>query len=139
VAHKNLIFVAEDNVADATLLRIALHESQVDCDLEVFNDGATALEAVAQAETAFELRPDLFVLDLNLPHVNGMTILARIRRSPAFQGVPVIVWTSSDAPADRIESVKSGADRFISKPHNLETFLRLGELAKGLIVAGRAA
>jgi DNA-binding response OmpR family regulator len=129
--------VAEDNAADAHLLRIALRESQVDCDLEVFNDGADALAAVAQAETLAGMLPALFVLDLNLPHVSGMTILARIRGSAAFQEIPVIVWSSSDAPSDKLESVKSGADRFICKPSDLETFLRLGEMAKGLIAAGR--
>jgi CheY-like chemotaxis protein len=134
-----LIFVAEDNAADANLLRIALRESQVECDLEVFSDGASALAAVAQVETASHAQPALFVLDLNLPKVNGMTLLARIRGSATFRRIPIIVWTSSDSPEDQIASERSGADRFISKPNDLDTFLRLGEMAKGLLAAGRAA
>jgi DNA-binding response OmpR family regulator len=139
VSHRDLIFVAEDNAADANLLRIALRESQVECDLAIFSDGASALAAVAQAEAVAGTLPALFVLDLNLPNVSGMTILARIRGSSAFQQTPVIVWTSSDSPADQIESERSGADRYVCKPNDLETFLRLGEMAKGLIAARRTA
>jgi len=139
VPQKDLIFVAEDNAADANLLRIALRENHVECDVAIFSDGASALAAVVEAENAAEVRPALFVLDLNLPNVNGITILGHIRESTVFKRTPVIVWTSSDSPGDKVLSENSGADRYVCKPNDLETFLQLGGLAKELMANKRVA
>jgi two-component system, chemotaxis family, response regulator Rcp1 len=133
VKNKGLIFIAEDNEADANLLRIALVENQVEFELAVFSDGASALAAVEQAGKAASL-PALFVLDLNLPAVDGLAILARIREQDVFNHTPVIVWSSSDSPRDKLLSEKAGANCYVSKPNDLATFLRLGELAKSLMV-----
>jgi DNA-binding response OmpR family regulator len=127
------IFIAEDNAADVNLLRIALRESRVECELAVFCDGASALAAVVEAN----LRPSLFILDVNLPNVNGIAILARIRTSTVFGRTPVIVWTTSDAPEDKMRSEKCGADKHVCKPTDLASFLRIGELVRQTIAAAR--
>jgi DNA-binding response OmpR family regulator len=127
------IFIAEDNAADVNLLRIALRESLVECELAVFCDGAAALAAVVEGS----LRPALFILDVNLPNVNGMTILSRIRTSTVFGRTPVIVWTTSEAPEDKMRSEKCGADRHVCKPTDLASFLRIGELVRQTIAAAR--
>jgi DNA-binding response OmpR family regulator len=127
------IFIAEDNAADVNLLRIALRESQVECELAVFNDGAAALAAIVEAN----LRPALFILDVNLPNVNGITILARIRTNTVFDRTPVIVWTTSDSLEDKQRSENSGADQHVCKPTDLSSFLRIGELVKVTIAAAR--
>jgi len=130
---KTLIFLADDNPGDVTLLRIALSDNGVDCDLAVFSDGANALAEIVRAESTVEGQPELFVLDLNLPKVDGITLLKRLRSSDVFHHTPVIIWTSSDSPSDQLKSHESGADRHVCKPAKLAAFLGLGGLIKGML------
>lgn len=127
------VFLAEDNAGDVNLLRIALKQNDVDCQLEVYSDGATALTALLHAEAVLDGQPELFVLDLNLPQVDGITLLKRLRSSAVFKDAPVIIWTTSDAPEDRSRSEKFGASRHICKPINLSAFLRLGGVIKEML------
>lgn len=121
------ILLAEDNPADVYLLREALSLEGREIQLIVMSDGEQALNYVTRRGRYQNAAiPDLVVLDLNLPKSDGSDVLRCIRETVDYQGVPVVVLTSSDSPRDRkiIESL--GADRFITKPSELDAFLSLG-------------
>lgn len=122
------IAVIEDNVADVDLLRYALKEIHFECDLEVLSDGERALRFLDEVEAGTSSCPDLFVIDLNLPKRPGTSVLQRIRQSVRCREVPVVVLSSSAAERDRQESSRLGANRYITKPSNLDDYLAIGQL-----------
>jgi CheY-like chemotaxis protein len=121
------ILVAEDNPADVYLLREALNLEKQDVEMVVVSDGERAIDYVQRkGEYKDALIPDLIVLDLNLPRSDGSDVLRCIRQTSEYAGVPVVVLTSSDSPRDRREIEGLGAERFITKPSDLDAFLSLG-------------
>jgi CheY-like chemotaxis protein len=126
------IFLAEDSPADVYLFREALKAHGVDCDLLVFDDGQAAMSFLVGAEKDGP-GPDIFVLDLNLPRIDGRAILKHLRDGSRFAQSPVLILTSSQNPEDREESVKLGADRYVQKAANVNDFLRIGGLVKAMI------
>ncbi|MBL8213583.1 MAG: response regulator [Bryobacterales bacterium] len=130
------VFVAEDNDADVHLVRLALAEHQVECELTVAHDGAGVKEYLRTVGGAASPCPDLMLLDLNLPQTSGHELLRLIREHEACGQVPVVVMTSSDAPHDR-ERVKAlGAAYYFRKPTDLEEFLGLGRVVRELMGRG---
>src|SRR5688572_13966336 len=124
-----IVYIAEDNPADVYLLRIAFEEAgQQKVDLIVASDGEEALELVEhKGSFGNASRPDLIILDLNLPKSDGEDVLRFIRQRPEYNTIPVVVLTSSDSPKDR-ESVRQlGATCYLTKPSDLETFMSLGK------------
>ena len=122
------ILLAEDNPADVFLLREAFSQHQHSIDLRVVSDGEQALDFIESVDgTPENGTPDLIVLDLNLPKSDGADILKRIRQKPHLRGTPVVVLTSSDSPQDRNTTETLGADSFLTKPADLDEFLRLGD------------
>ncbi|HYI93023.1 MAG TPA: response regulator, partial [Bryobacteraceae bacterium] len=119
--------VVEDNPADVYLLREALSLQGGQVDLTVVTDGEQALKYV-QRKGDFQdaTTPDLVVLDLNLPKSDGGDVLRCIREEANYAGIPVVVLTSSDSPRDRKAIESLGADRFITKPSDLDEFMALG-------------
>ena len=128
------IILIEDHAPDVYLLQAALRKSQVEFDLIRFEDGELALLALRkQGPDALEL-PDLVILDLNVPRIDGMDVLRAIRKDPAMAKVPVAILTSSPAPKDKMDAMEAGADRFITKPGDLKSFVAIvGGSIKGLI------
>jgi CheY-like chemotaxis protein len=126
------IFLAEDSPADVYLFREALKAHTVDADLLVFEDGEAALAFLVASERDGP-HPQLFVLDLNLPKVDGLTLLRHLRHSVRFANSLVIILTSSNHPADRAESIRLGATRFLSKAASISDFLDLGREIKLLL------
>lgn len=122
------ILLAEDNPADVYLLREALNtHGGEQVELTVASDGEEALEYVERRGKFIDARrPDLIVLDLNLPKSEGSDVLRCIRQRNDLLGIPVIILTSSDSPSDRSIVERLGADRFITKPSDLDEFLSLG-------------
>jgi CheY-like chemotaxis protein len=129
------IFLAEDNPADVYLLREALGvEADRTVELLVAQDGEEAMEYVHRQGRFAELpKPDLIVLDLNLPKSDGSDILREIRRNSDFHDVPVVVLTSSDSPRDRAAAERLGADGYITKPSDLDAFLSLGDTLRSYV------
>jgi CheY-like chemotaxis protein len=126
------ILMADDDVDDRELARDALAESRVLNDLHAVNDGAELLEFLRHegrytAENA--PRPDLILLDLNMPKVDGREALAALKNDPKLRSIPVVILTTSRAEEDIIRSYDLGANSFISKP---VTFAGLVEVMREL-------
>lgn len=127
-AHK-CILIAEDNPADVYLIRESLSEQTAldGFQVTVASDGEEALDYLLQrGDFADARRPDLIVLDLNLPKVDGIEILQTMRERPELAGIPVVVFTSSDSPVDRKATEQLGADQYITKPTDLDAFMQVG-------------
>ncbi len=128
------VLLVEDNPADVILVREALREHGLDFDLNVLRDGAEALACIHRQETGegADERPDVILLDVNLPRHDGTEVLRAIRAVPDLARVPVAMITSSDSPRDRENATRYGADCFIRKPSSLDDFLKVGGIVKDL-------
>ena len=127
---KSRILLVEDNAADVGLVREALEEHQVRCDLIVINNGERAIEFIEALSGDASACPGLVILDLNLPKKPGREVLKSVRASVPCGHVPIIVLTSSDNQKDRSEAARLGASRYIRKPSRLAEFLGLGAVFK---------
>jgi CheY-like chemotaxis protein len=126
------IFLAEDSPADCYLFQEALKAHSVETELFIFHDGEDAMAFLTAAEEDGP-QPQLFVIDLNLPKVDGFTLLQRLRSSSRFSHAVAIILTSSNNPADRTESLRMGATRYIRKADNVTDFLEIGREIKSLL------
>jgi CheY-like chemotaxis protein len=118
------ILLVEDNAADVRLTEEALREGKVRNNLHVARDGMEALEFLKrQGKHAKATRPDLILLDLNLPRRDGREVLAEIKNDPELKMIPVVVLTTSSAEADILKSYKLHANCYITKPVDLEQFV----------------
>jgi two-component system, chemotaxis family, response regulator Rcp1 len=127
------IFLVEDNPADVFLLKEALRAHSVKCELQISIDGEEARELIRQ--TSSEEAPDLFVIDLNLPKLNGFEVVEFIRQHPWCAAVPVAVVTTSDSPRDRERAISLGVERYVQKPVPYEEFLKIGGILKSMLPA----
>jgi CheY-like chemotaxis protein len=116
------VFLVEDNPGDVDLVAEALRE--LHCELSVASDGAVALETLRRSSTEpGAALPDLILLDLNLPRVDGREVLASVKRDPALLHIPVVVLSSSRAQRDLLDTYRMHANCFVTKPVDLERFL----------------
>jgi DNA-binding response OmpR family regulator len=113
------IVIVEDNPADVLLVKEALIEHRVAFTFQHFMNGEDAAKAISEMLDP----PQLFLLDLNVPRVHGLELLRLIRACPLIAEVPVGILTSSNAPADRTQSKKLGADAYILKPQGYNEFV----------------
>ena len=125
------IFVVEDNPTDVLLLRMALKEAGVPCDLIVIDDGGDAL-AFVQQDLPSDAVPDLAILDLNLPKRDGFEVLESMRSNAALSQVPVAILSSSP-PRDRARLRDLRVQKYMVKPADLEEFLKLGVVIRDLL------
>jgi CheY-like chemotaxis protein len=134
------LLLVEDNPADVELLRFALGWAQVSCDLIVISDGGEALAFVQQrGRYANVAAPDLAIFDLNLPKYDGMELLEAMRANRVFARVPVAVMSSSSSPRDRVRIEAFRIGRYITKPPDLDGYLKIGLIVKQLLEEGLAA
>jgi two-component system response regulator len=121
------ILLAEDNLGDVLLVQYALKTYEIPHELQVVRDGDEALAIIEHMGGPDGIPcPDLILLDLNLPKVDGSEVLSRFRKHPQCAQVPVIVMTSSDAHRDRERMAQFGIARYFRKPSDLNAFLKLG-------------
>lgn len=134
---KILILVVDDNPADVHLLRLALIDAQLDCELTVIDDGAEAL-AFARQEGNYEgsAIPELVVLDLNLPKRDGLEVLEAIRKNRALSDVPVAVLSSGLSPQQLTTMEGFNLAYRSTKPSTLEEFSKIGLDLKALVEMG---
>lgn len=115
------ILLVEDNADDEQLTLRAMRQSEVPNVIRVARDGAEALEFLF-GDAAGTL-PDLVLLDLKLPKVSGLEVLARIRNEDATKTLPIVVLTSSDEEKDIVESYNLGANSYVRKPVDFDEFI----------------
>lgn len=131
------ILMAEDNPADVVLMQEALAEYAVTYSLRVLSDGAETVAFLRGIGLSNDPTcPDVVLLDLNLPKIDGHELLRLIREHPVCSDIPVIIVTSSDSAEDRQRAAQLGATDYFRKPSSLEEFLKLGGIVKRLAAAG---
>ena len=125
-AKKLIVLLVEDEPADAHLVRLAFAEGQVPVDLHHVSDGVEAF-AFLRRESAYANAPipDLILLDLNMPRMDGRQFLKKIKVDAALHSLPVVVLTTSDAERDLLDSYQNFAAGFIVKPLDVDDFIQL--------------
>jgi len=120
------ILLVEDNPGDVRLTREALAEGKVLNHLHVVGDGVEALDYLLQrGQYAGATRPDLVLLDLNLPKKDGREVLAQIKANDDLKRIPVVVLTTSQAEEDIFKSYDLHANCYIAKPVDFENFIQV--------------
>lgn len=120
------VLLVEDDPGDVILTQEGLRASKLHINLHVVDNGEKAL-AFLHREPPYEdaPRPGLIILDLNLPRINGMEVLKEIKTNEALQTIPTVILTTSRAEEDVIRSYKLGANCYVSKPLNLDEFVKV--------------
>jgi chemotaxis family two-component system response regulator Rcp1 len=117
------ILLVEDNPGDVRLTQEALKEGKVYNNLHWAKDGVEALEFLKrQGKHAKAPRPDIILLDLNLPKKDGREVLAQIKKDSELKQIPVVVLTTSEAEEDVLKSYELHANCYVTKPVDLEKF-----------------
>lgn len=120
------ILLVEDSPADVRLTREALAEGKVHNRLSIASDGVEALAFLRQeGQYAGSPRPDLILLDLNLPRKDGQEVLSEIKADPDLRRIPVVVLTSSRAEEDIVRTYNLHANCYITKPVDLDQFFAI--------------
>jgi CheY-like chemotaxis protein len=118
------VLLVEDSPGDVRLTQEAFKDAKVHINLHVASDGAKAMAFLrCEGEHANAPRPDLILLDLNLPKKDGREVLAEIKESLTLKSIPVVVLTTSSSEADILRSYQLHANCYITKPVGLEGFL----------------
>ncbi|HUL57597.1 MAG TPA: response regulator [Usitatibacter sp.] len=118
------ILLVEDNPGDHRLTKEALHEGKVYNNLHWVQDGVEALEFLKQrGKHARAPRPDIILLDLNLPKKDGREVLLEIKQDQALRAIPVVILTTSAAEEDVLRSYDLHANCYVTKPVDLEKFI----------------
>ena len=118
------VLLVEDSPGDVRLTREAFKDAKVHINLHVASDGAKAMAFLNhEGEYTNVPRPDLVLLDLNLPKKDGREVLQEIKESPTLKSIPVVILTTSSSDADILRSYRLHANCYITKPVGLEGFL----------------
>ena len=120
------ILLVEDSPGDVRLTQEAMREAKVQNNLHVVSDGMEATSFLwRQGKHVNALRPDLILLDLNLPKKGGREVLEEVKKDPILKSIPVVVLTTSAAEEDILRSYQLHANCYITKPVDLDQFLRV--------------
>lgn len=117
-----IVLLVEDSPGDVRLTREAFRSAEANVDLHVAIDGIEAMGYLRGGADAGTPRPDLILLDLNLPKMDGREVLAEIKADPELKTIPTIILTTSDAEADVARSYELQANVFLTKPVRLDAF-----------------
>ena len=128
------MLLIDDNDADVYLLRRALEKAGLAIELTALKDGAEGL-AFARGEDE-SARPDLVVLDLNLPKSGGAEVLRAMKGNPALALVPVVVMSSSASKAEQAVIAELGVTKYFTKPPDLAGFMKVGEMFRKILLPG---
>lgn len=117
------ILLVEDNPADARMTQEALKTAGVQHRLHVVENGLDAISFLYRTRQFDDApEPDVILLDLNIPKLNGHEVLGEIKTNDDFKHIPVVVLTCSNAESDSYKSFEANADRFVTKPEGLDAF-----------------
>ena len=117
------ILLVEDSIADIAMLEEVLLDSKMKVDLEIAHNGEDALALLRhKAEGELSYFPDLILLDLNLPRLDGIDVLKQIKTDPELKKIPVVVLSTSSDKQDILNSYQQHANCFITKPSDYDDF-----------------
>ncbi|MEA2149092.1 MAG: hypothetical protein QOD69_922 [Solirubrobacteraceae bacterium] len=120
------VLLVEDDPGDVMLIRDAFGDHKVGNRLTVVNDGVDAMAYLRrQGPHAAARRPDLVLLDLNLPRMNGAEVLEQIKGDPGLALIPVVILTTSEAEEDILRSYELHANAYITKPVDFDRFTQI--------------
>ena len=120
------VLLVEDNPGDARLTREALNEGKIHVNLTHVTDGAKAMSALRREGEYVDVpRPDLMLLDLNLPIKDGREVLQEMRAIPELDAVPVVVLTTSESEEDILKSYQLKANCYVTKPVDFDSFVHV--------------
>lgn len=118
------ILLVDDNPADLDLTIDALAQSKWPSNVSAVCDGAEAMAFLRRTgKYATATRPNLVLLDLNLPRKDGRSVLAEVKSDPALRRIPVVIFSTSQAPLDIERSYELGANSYVSKPPTLRDWM----------------
>ncbi len=119
------ILVVEDNPGDARLITEVLNDNKVFSSLYIVNDGVEAMRFLKnEGKYKTVLKPDLIILDLNLPKKDGREVLAEIKSDEGLKHIPIVIMTISQAEEDILKSYNLHANCYITKPIDLNQFIK---------------
>ncbi len=121
------ILLVEDNPGDVELTREALRDTRVPLCLQVASDGVEALSVLHTERDAASSRPDLIILDINLPKKSGLEVLEALKSDPSLRQIPVLMLSCSAADRDVFKSYDLHANCYVRKPENLDGFDKIFE------------
>lgn len=117
------LLIVDDNPADVALVREALAGSKHRSQLSTVGDGVEAMAFLNHREKYVNaIRPDLVILDLNLPKRDGLAVLAAMKAGPDLRRIPVVIFSTSELQKDVVRSYEMGANCYVRKPGNLNDF-----------------
>jgi len=120
------VLLVEDSPGDVRLTREALKEGKVRNNLSVVNDGVEAMEFLRrQGKYADAPRPDIVLLDLNMPRKDGREVLAEMKGDDDLKRIPVVILTTSEAEQDILKTYELHANCYLTKPVDLEQFISI--------------
>lgn len=120
------ILLAEDNPGDVKLTKKAFEEGNIANNIHVVNDGVEALAFLRQEDEYADMpRPDLILLDLNMPRKDGKDVLRELKDDDNLGRIPVVVLTSSEAEEDVVKSYDLNANAYLTKPINFDGFIQI--------------
>jgi len=120
------ILLVEDNPADIRLTEEAIHESKIDTELHIVKDGVEAINFLKKlGKYSKACRPDLILLDLNLPRKNGLEVLKEIKEDENLKRIPVVILTISSNEEDLIKAYNLHANSFVNKPLEIKDFYKI--------------
>jgi two-component system, chemotaxis family, response regulator Rcp1 len=120
------ILLVEDSRADARLIVEVFHDEKISADIDVVRDGEQAMAYMCQeGEYKDAIRPDLILLDLNMPKKDGREVLAELKSSDRFKAIPVVILTTSQSEEDVLKSYNLQASCYVTKPIDLEQFIKI--------------
>ncbi len=132
------MWLIEDSATDVFVIKDILRACALEFDLRVISDGDSALSLLRSVEDNEHLAPPgLILLDLNVPKVHGIEVLAALRKARRCAKAPVIVVTSSDSPSDLKAIHELGSKAYFRKPHNLDEFMKLTDVIKLVLDSAR--
>jgi CheY-like chemotaxis protein len=120
------VLLVEDDPGDVLLVKEAFADNKVGNVLSVVNDGVEAMQYVrGEGDYSNAVRPDLILLDLNMPRKNGIEVLEEIKSDAGLSMIPIVVLTTSEAEEDIVRAYKLHANAYITKPVDFEQFSRI--------------
>lgn len=120
------VLMFEDDPGDVLLARELMEESKLTIQMTVAEDGVQGMQMLrGEGQYADALRPDLILLDLNMPRMDGLAVLNELKNDPVLRVIPVVVLTTSSSDRDVMEAYSRHANCYITKPLDLDQFAKI--------------